>query len=73
MRQLLCETGNGTSEGAHFKNLFSDRALGTIAMILAVLTDTILFSRQVIVIQKFAIKQYNRHGVNNHNHLESQG
>ena len=57
----------------HIMNDSSHRALGTIAMILAVLKDTILFSRQVIVIQKFAIKQYNRHGVNNHNHLESQG
>ena len=41
-------------------------------MILAVLTATILFSRQVIVIQKFAIKQYDRHGVNKHDHLQSQ-
>jgi len=56
--QLLCETGNGdygTSKGAHFLNSFSDRAEGTIAIVLGVLTDTILFSRRVIVIQKYAI------------------
>lgn len=47
----MCETGNGD----YGTSTHSDRAQGTIAIVLAVLTDNILFSRRVIAIQKYAI------------------